>query len=198
MTYDPTRYHRRSIRLAGYDYSREGAYFITICSAGRACIFGQICDGRMQLSSAGAIVNEEWHRSAEIRRELRLDAFVVMPNHIHGIVFVIAPSVGAHGGAPSGGAPVPHPSLLDGRRPRSLGSFVAGFKSATTSRINAERGTPGEPIWQRNYYDHIVRNAADLGRIRRYIAANPARWSMDRENPDREADDPFDAWLESS
>lgn len=105
MTYDATRHHRRSIRLAGYDYSREGSYFVTICSAGRACIFGQIFDGRMQLSAAGAIISEEWHRSAEVRRELHLDAFVVMPNHIHGIVSIVSQSTGTYGGAPSRGSP---------------------------------------------------------------------------------------------
>jgi putative transposase len=193
MTYDPVRHHRRSIRLPGYDYSRESAYFLTICSAGRVCIFGQVIDGRMRLSAAGEIVNEEWDRSAQVRSELRLDAFVVMPNHIHGIVLIgTPPGVVFQTRAPGRGTP----GRL--RPPRSLPSFVAGFKSSVTSRINAIRGTPGEPVWQRNYYEHIARNAADLERIRRYIVANPARWSIDRENPAREIDDPFDAWLESS
>jgi putative transposase len=138
------------------------------------------------LSAFGKIVEEEWHRSAAIRPEIELDEFVVMPDHIHGIVwmgigqrepFTIRDPVGAHRGAP---LPVPTPITDPGhaRPPRSLGSFVAGFKSIVTKRINHLRGTPGTPVWQRNYYERIIRDHTALSRIRRYILANPAapRW----------------------
>ena len=175
MRYDPEEHHRRSIRLRGYDYTQAVAYFVTMVAFRRAYIFGGIVDGEMQANIAGAVVLEEWLRSSEIRRELELDAFVVMPNHVHAIV--IMRGVGAHGRAPL--LPV-----SPDRPPRSLGSFVAGFKSAATKRINTIRGTPGLPVWQRNYYEHVVRDEDDLGRIRQYILENPPRWAEDPENPE--------------
>lgn len=173
------QWHRRSIRLKGYDYSQAGAYFVTLCTHNRECLFGKIVDGEMRLNELGHIVCEEWLRSAEIRPEIMLDAFVVMPNHLHGIV--IFTPVGAHGRAP---LPSPSPQPPH-RKPRSLGSFIAGFKSVVTKRINQTRQTPGIPVWQRNYYEHIIRNQESLARIRRYIADNPAKWDVDPENPTR-------------
>ena len=126
-------HHRHSVRLPGYDYTQPGAYFITLCAHQRECLFGDIdSKGVLTLSAIGQIVAEEWRRSALIRREIQLDAFVVMPNHVHGIAIFtsMAPEdieacgdVGAHGRAP-----LP-------RRPRSLGAFIAGFKSSVTARI---------------------------------------------------------------
>ncbi len=173
MSFDSNKYHRRSIRLPGYDYSQVGAYFITICAKYRECIFGEIIDGEMQLNEMGELVQYEWYRSADIRCEITLDTFVIMPNHIHGIIHINNSSnpVGAHGHAPL------H------RKPRSLGSFIAGYKSVTTKRINQIRGFTGHSIWQRNYYEHVIRNDADLKQIRKYIVRNPANWSTDEENP---------------
>jgi putative transposase len=188
MTHDKSPHHRRSIRLKGYDYGRMGAYFITICTQDRACLFGTVVDGRMQLNECGAIVREEWFRSAQIRQEIELSAeeFVVMPNHIHGIVWIVD-SAGAGIGAPGpGGA---HGRAPLHRQPRSLASFIAGFKSAVTKRINEHRDTPGASVWQRNYYEHIVRNEESLARIREYILTNPLRWHLDQENPDRTGKD---------
>jgi len=173
MRYDAEKHHRRSIRLRGYDYAQAGAYFVTICTQNRECLFGEIVDGQVALNVPGEVVAEEWLRSARIRGEIELDAFVVMPNHLHGIVVIR--DVGAHGRAP-----LPSPPH---RPPRSLGSFVAGFKSVSTKRINAIRGTPGVPVWQRNYREHVIRDDHDLGRVRRYIAENPLRWDEDPENP---------------
>ena len=177
MTYDSTKHNRRSIRLPGYDYAQAGAYFVTLVTHQRQCLFGEIVDGAMLVGSHGDTVKEEWLRSAEVRREIELDAFVLMPNHIHGIVVIRDQStvVGAHGRAPL--PPMPH------RPPRSLGSFVAGFKSAVTKRINEIRGTAGLPVWQRNYYDRVIRDEEELSRIRQYIIDNSARWAEDPENP---------------
>jgi len=172
MTYGPAKHRRRSIRLREYDYAQAGAYFVTICTQHRECLFGEVVDGQARLSMPGEVVAAEWLRSARIRGEIELDAFVVMPNHVHGIVVIR--DVGAHGRAP-----LPSPPH---RPPRSLGSFVAGFKSAATKRINAIRGTPGLPGWQRNYYEHVIRDEDDLDRVRRYIAENPLRWDEDPEN----------------
>jgi len=206
--YDPQKHHRRSIRLKGYDYSQPGAYFVTICTHERARLFGRVVDEEMVLNAFGEIVWEEWFRSAEIRTEIELfaDEFVVMPNHIHGIVWIVETDVGTHGvgahgvvGATDVGA---HGRAPLRRPPRSLGAFIAGFKSAATKRINALRGTPGVPVWQRNYYEHIIRNPvrangrSPLHAIRRYIADNPLRWHLDRYNPAAAGADPLarDLW----
>ena len=176
------RYHRRSIRLKGYDYTQPGAYFVTICTHGRKMLFGRVVDGEMQLNEFGEIVREEWFRSPDIRAEIELfpTEFVVMPNHIHGIVWIVETDtdVGAHSRAPlrRDRAPLHRP-------PRSLGSFIAGFKSVVTKRINALRETPGARVWQRNYYERIIRDERALNAIRRYILTNPSRWSLDRYNP---------------
>jgi putative transposase len=187
MRYDPERHHRRSIRLPGYDYRQAGAYFITLVAQDRACLFGEVIDGEMRVNEYGIIVQEEWFRSADIRREIRLypDEFVVMPNHVHGIVWIVETPVGAHNPVPlQSDAPVVgvHSRAPLQRSPHSLSSFVAGFKSAVTKRINELRGTPGAPVWQRNYYEHIIRNEDDLAAIREYILTNPLRWHLDREN----------------
>jgi putative transposase len=173
MSYDPQRHHRRSIRLPAYDYAQPGAYFVTIVTHQRQCLFGEIVDGRAIMNERGKAVERQWLRSAQIRREMQLDAFVVMPSHIHGIVIIgdRTVNVGAHGRAPL------H------RAPRSVGSFIAGFKSAVTRCINETRGTPGLPVWQRNYYEHIIRDEGDLNRVRQYIIDNPAGWGDDPENP---------------
>jgi len=208
MKYNPEKHHRRSIRLQGYDYSQPGAYFVTVCTRnkveahGRApLLFGEVIDGEMVLNDYGHIVEEEWHRSVNIRREIRLDAFVVMPNHLHGIVIIQgdgvgAHGVGAHGVGAHGRAPLRGTSSHLWRSPKSLGSFIAGYKSAVTKRINEMRKTPGVPVWQRNYYEHIVRDETELNRIREYIQTNPFRWHLDRENPQRIGRDELDRWLE--
>jgi REP-associated tyrosine transposase len=159
--------------LPTYDYSQGGAYFVTICAYRRRCLFGRVMDSQMQVNEIGAIIEEEWFRSAEIRR-IVLDAFVVMPNHIHGIAFIDS-DIGATGRSPE-------PSPGPGRA--SLGSFVGSFKAAATRRIKALRHAPEEPVWQRNYYEHIIRDEKSLDAIREYIASNPANWIGDRENPD--------------
>jgi REP element-mobilizing transposase RayT len=178
MTHNQPRYHRRSIRLPTYDYAQAGAYFVTMVTHQRQCLFGEIVGGQMRLAAYGQVVSEQWLRSALVRGEIELDAFIVMPNHIHGIVIMrVQPmAVGAHGRAPL-------PSSLPYRPPRSLGSLVAGFKSAATKRINEIRGTLGVSVWQRNYYERVIRNGEELNRVRQYIIDNPAHWEQDRENP---------------
>jgi REP element-mobilizing transposase RayT len=172
--YNPEIHRRRSIRLRDYDYSQGGAYFVTICTRDRECLFGEIIGHTTRLSAVGEIVHDEWLRSVDLRKEIDLDGWVMMPNHIHAIV-VIA-DLGR------GDRPVA-PTTRPGPRPRSLSSLMAGFKSAATTQVNAQRGTPGVPLWQRNYYEHVIRNDADLTRIREYITTNPFRWGDDENNP---------------
>ena len=170
-------HHRRSIRLKDYDYTQAGAYFVTLVTYARECMFGEIgADGVLMLNPLGEIAREEWGKSTGIRREIALDEFIIMPNHVHGIVLMLGhDTVGAHGRAP-----LPNPFH---RPPKSLGAFVAGFKSATTKRLNQTRATPGAPVWQRNYYDHIVRDEGDLARLRTYIQDNSAQWALDQFHP---------------
>ena len=182
MTHTPEIHHRRSIRLPEYDYAQPGAYFVTICAAQAECLFGEVVDDVVIASEFGLIARDEWFRSAEIRSEIVLldEEFVVMPNHIHGIVRIVG--VGVHVGA-TGRSPLR--SMDDthapsGPPPHSLGALLAGYKAAVTKRINQVRGMPGMSVWQRNYWEHVIRNDADMDRIREYIAHNPARWADDQ------------------
>jgi REP-associated tyrosine transposase len=159
----------------GYDYSWQGVYFLTLCTSGRECLFGEIRTGEMHLHPLGEIVTAEWVKSADLRREIILDVFVVMPNHIHGIIAIV--SVGADGVRPAA------PAVSPGPRPRSVSTFVSGFKSATTRQANALRDAEGASVWQRNYYERIVRNERECEAIRNYIQNNPANWQQDTDNP---------------
>lgn len=173
---------RRSLRLKDFDYSREGAYYVTICTYHRRCALGHITGTDMILNKWGTIASQEWYRSTAMRAEIESDAFIVMPNHIHGILLIC--SVGASGCSPKMEARQTKNSFnRDGFAKRSLASFIAGFKAAVTTRTNMFRGTPGKPFWQRNYYEHIIRDEAMLFQCRMYIEQNPLKWAMDKENP---------------
>nr|BAL58065.1 hypothetical conserved protein [uncultured Chloroflexota bacterium] len=195
--YDPARHHRRSIRLKGYDYTQPGAYFITIVTHERAHLFGAVVDGVMRLNAWGEIVREEWFKTAQIRPYVRLydEEFVVMPNHVHGIIWIVDDDVGARRRRCRGTAPpCPDPDHVEqfGKPvPGSIPTIVRAFKSAVTHRINALQNTPGAPVWQRNYYEHIIRDERALHAIRQYIIENPLRWHLDTHNPERTAEDPL-------
>jgi putative transposase len=192
MKYDPDRHHRRSIRLPGHDYAGNGLYFVTLCTHERQYLFGEIIDGAMQLNAHGQIVADEWLKSASIRAEITLDAWVVMPNHFHGIV-LITPThqtdpnspidnvnpLGTDGRTPT---PQPLPDVIH-RSPKSLSSLMAGFKSAVTRQINLLRDTPDNPVWQRNYHEHLIRNPETLVKIQEYVANNSLNWSSDSLHP---------------
>jgi putative transposase len=154
---------RRSIRLQKYDYAQDGAYYITLCTVGRAKLFGQIVDGQLALSALGRAAEQEWLRTPCVRPNVCLDAFVIMPDHIHAIAVILQCADGTRAGG------FRSPS-------HTLGALVRGFKAAVTRQANVIANTGGLSVWQRNYYEHIVRDEADLERIRRYIAANPSRW----------------------
>ena len=167
---------RKSIRLPEYDYTEPGAYFITIVTHRRQRLFGEIVNGEMQMNEFGKIIQEEWIRSGEIRAPWLFNDSIVMPDHFHGIVEIVdADLVGAHSCAPLRKTEGEH--LY--RPPHSLGSFVAGFKAACTTRINTLRNTPGRPLWQRNYFEHVIRDDQDLDAISAYILGNPSLWVTD-------------------
>ena len=208
MPCDPEQHHRRSIRLPGYDYAEPGACFVTICTKDRLCLFGEVVAGEMRLNAAGHIAHQCWSDIPNHFPHVQLDAFIVMPNHVHGILVIAhhaAPDdVGArHVGArhavplqPPAVTPPPtasrNPAVEQFGKPvhGSIPTIVRSFKSAATRHINILRGTPGAPVWQRNYYEHIIRTEDALRRIRQYIVTNPMRWHLDRENPDRTGRNP--------
>jgi putative transposase len=179
MPFNPSIHKRRSIRLPGYDYTQPGAYFITIDTHQRTCLFGEIAHGGMRLNECGEIARAEWLKTAEIRREIELDEFIVMPNHFHAIITIMECGNGFVG-AQRRCAPThtPKSNVI----PKSIGAIVRAYKSAVTYRINRIRRTPGTPVWQRNYWEHIIRDEHDLSRIREYIRNNPAQWETDMEN----------------
>ena len=211
--YDPEKHHRRSIRLKGYDYRRPGAYYVTINAQNKACLFGEVVDGEMRLNDAGRVAEECWRAIPDHFPHVELDAFVIMPNHIHGIVWIVddafvgaknvspepntgntgaknvspEPNTGNTGAkdfSPRRGMPRAASRATVFRSPsKTVGSIVRGFKIGVTKWIRAN--TDIHDVWQRNYYEHIVRDDDDLNRIRLYIAGNPARWDEDSENPGR-------------
>ncbi len=184
--YDPNRHHRRSIRLRGYDYARPGAYFVTICTKTRLCLFGDVVDGQMRLNDAGKMIQTTWCEIPDHYPGIDVDTFVIMPNHIHGIIILVGAGPRACPepqvmGQPRGVAPTGSLSLPD---------VVHRFKALTTRRYIDGVKQYGWPrfdgkLWQRNYYEHVIRNDESMARIRQYIVHNPARWAIDRENPDR-------------
>ncbi len=160
---------RQNPRVKGYDYSQGGYYFITICSTHRQEIFSTIFEGNVKLTEIGKIIDREWQRSSIIRKEIELDCFVIMPNHIHAIVRIIETSGRFH---------------AKGLEKKSISSLVTGFKSSVTKIVRTQGLIVGSP-WQRGYYEHIIHDVAELYRIREYIASNPIRWEHDRENLSR-------------
>ena len=229
--FDPKVHHRRSIRLKGYDYSQPGAFFVTAVAWGREMVFGEVLKGEMRLNRYGHIVRNAWSDLPRHYGDLELGAFVVMPNHVHGIIILtegdggsgsdmvdqdVLPEGKGRGGSPMldkggrpegdgrGGSPVQGDGALpdqewagreslpireirpyDKRTRPDLSEVVRAFKSFSATRINRVRHTEGMPIWQRNYYEHIVRDQREMGRIAGYIEANPINWDEDEENPAR-------------
>jgi REP element-mobilizing transposase RayT len=199
---DPKRHHRRSIRLQGYDYRQSGACFVTICTHQRELLFNDPLLRR--------VAETLWQRIPRHFAHVRLDAWVVMPNHIHGIIIIandpgrgeaspeatsatqpVAPAGSGSGWESVAGDASPlQPRRPSGVAPGSLGAIVGNFKSVTARRINHLRRTPGMPVWQRNHYEHIVRDERALHAIRQYIAGNPARWAWDTYSPAAVGPDP--------
>jgi putative transposase len=176
MTYDPDRHHRRSIRLKGHDYSLPGAYFVTICTHERECSLGEITNGHMQLTEDGEIARVQWAELPKHYLHVQIDAFVIMPNHIHGII-VLTNVAGA------GLQTCPYPTSYGLSKRYALPEIVRGFKTYSARKINERRDSPGFPVWQRNYYEHIVRNEKELHAIREYVVNNPLRWEADQDHP---------------
>ena len=175
MSFVPDQHHRRSIRLQSYDYTQGGAYFVTVCAYRHGCIFGEIVEAEMQVNDFGRIVLDEWLRTGE-RANVELDVFIVMPNHIHGVLVLIADNASNSLESQQQGFGRPVAG--------SLGTIVVAYKSATARRINRLRNTPGAPVWQRNYFEHIIRNQASYEYIYRYVQHNASILEFDRLRPE--------------
>jgi REP element-mobilizing transposase RayT len=161
--------NRKSIRLAGYDYTSEGAYFVTICTRDFCCLFDHRAVREPPVLRD--VVVDSWLWLATRYSYVSLDEYVLMPNHLHGILIIENVCTGGSGAA------------LSNTKPKSLGSLIGAFKTVSTKHINKMRRTPGAKIWQRNYFDRIVRNEEELTRIREYILENPLNWDKDKYHP---------------
>jgi len=171
VKYNPDKHHRRSIRLQGYDYRSASTYFITICTHQRECLLGETIEGEMRLNEFGKVVADTYVWLETQYSYVHWDAWVVMPNHLHGILVVTdIPGTGDSRIAPT----------ERGTNRKSLGRLIGAFKTVSTKRINLIRNTPGSRIWQRNYYERIVRNEESLRSIRQYIHNNPLHWQKDQ------------------
>ena len=166
MKYDPQTHHRRSIRLKGYDYSQLGGYYITLVAQNREHFFGGIFEGKVVLNDAGKMIQLSWQNLPNRFSNIELDERVIMPNHLHGIINIVK------------------------QESVSIADVVGAFKSITTHEYILGVKNSGWPpfekrLWQRNYWEHIIRNEKELDRIREYIINNPIKWQADAENPDR-------------
>lgn len=184
--FDPQKHHRHSIRLPAFDYAQPGAYYVTIVAWQREYLFGDIVNGEMKLSKLGLVAKQQWEKLPIRFPNIDLGAFVIMPNHMHGIIVIM-----------SGRGTAGHPKNLGGESIRraptheqfqkpvkgSIPTIVRSYKSAVSNRINLIRGTQDVPVWQRNYYEHVIRNDKDVQNKTDYINANPLLWEQDEENP---------------
>jgi putative transposase len=200
--FDPQKHHRRSIRLKGYDYTSEGAYYVTIVVQTRQCLFGEIVDREMNLNEYGRIIQKWWNEIPIHFPNVRLGAFITMPNHVHGILFIIndrrgevlspqiPPQISPQNDRNKNYNIIdPNPTKTQGgetppQRKPSLGQIIAYFKYQSTKEINAiDRMGVISKLWQRNYYEHVIRNERELQQKTDYILDNPSRWDEDQEYP---------------
>ena len=174
------------MRLRDYDYAQAGAYFVTVCTSQRKCLLGDIVNDVMQCNAHGMMVQACWEELPRHYGHVTLDEFVVMPNHVHGIIViehrnVAIDSVGLGVGAGLRPAPTNRHALPE---------IVRAFKSYSSRRINESRNTVGSAVWQRNYFERVIRNERELNAFRKYIQDNPIQWALDAENPLRAIKDP--------
>jgi len=201
-SYYQNRFLRTSRRLNGWDYTRDGFYFVTICTAKRAMLLGNMINGQMELNEFGEIAADEWKNTFEIRENINPDKFIVMPNHIHVIIALHSGTSGAHGSGTSTGTVMAcesgtvmarhdaanHPKNTSSFQKfgnpisGSISTIIGAYKSSVTKRINILRNTSGETIWQPRFHDRIIRTKKELDNVRKYIEQNPANWGSDKHN----------------
>jgi REP element-mobilizing transposase RayT len=197
MKFDPQFHHRHSIRIPGIDYTQAGSYFITMATKNKESLFGEFLNNVMICNNLAAIVQEEWVRTSIIRPGVRLDAFIVMPDHVHGLITILDDGGGLtvktrmqlqgrdeyelgrgeNGQGRGAASPLRNGIFIPvAPPPGSIGAIVGQFKSITTKRINAARLTPGMPVWQRNFYERFIRDEQDYQNTMNYIVNNPNNW----------------------
>ena len=176
MPYDPEIHNRRSIRLTGYDYSQPGAYFVTLCTHNRTCLFGEIVGEKMIANALGRFTIKCWNEIPAHHPYVTLDAFVIMPNHMHGFLYINT----QFGGDVGANDYSTYTSRLTGTS-KTLGSILRGFKIGVTKWVR--KNTKIETLWQRGFYEHIIRNDEDLNMVREYIMTNPENWNKDKLHP---------------
>jgi putative transposase len=200
MPYNPHKHHRRSIRLKGYDYSQTGGYFVTICTEHRGCLLGEIIDGEMNLNDLGRLIEQCWRDLPQRFPWVSIDEFIVMPNHVHGIIWINHDGVGApfandkqssiYGSKKTNRQEGMVAVRAKDAPTRNLGYVVGAYKSITAIRyrlgVNRHKWNEASgKLWQGNYYEHIIRGEKDLTAIRTYINNNPVNWLSDEENEKR-------------
>ncbi len=197
--FNKSKHNRQSIRLKGYDYSQEGFYFITICTQNRECVFGRIVDGEMILNDFGQMVQNEWLNTEQLRPNIKCHAFVVMPDHFHCVLEIVNSYskedytvVGAYCNTPPQVCNIIQPrhdcnkptqkddseSITFKSPSQTIGAIIRGFKGATTKQINIARNSPSQKVWQRGYWDRIIRTQREFDNVERYIENNPKTWQL--------------------
>ena len=178
MKYTTAIHHRRRdaqlcVSTIGYDYSLAGMYFVTICVQKHTCLFGEIVDGEMVLNDYGKIIQTVWDKLPQHYDNIQLDEFVIMPNHIHGIIVITGDA------ATVGAGFKPAPTITATPTKHGLPEIVRALKTFSARKINELRNLQGEKLWQRNYWEHIIRNEQSYQRIANYIINNPQNWNND-------------------
>ncbi len=189
LKYNPNIHHRRSIRLNGYDYAQEGLYFITICCQDRICRFGNVVNGEIILNEYGQIAFDEWVKLSDRFSNIELDVFQIMPNHMHGIIILNDASAGAgitpaqNKSAGAGFTPAQHKRQPQGIASTTVSDIVGAYKSLVVNGCldiyKSKNATMGK-LWQRNYYENIIRNEQSHKRVSEYIINNPVKWAEDK------------------
>jgi REP element-mobilizing transposase RayT len=180
MSANNPKHKRRSIRLPEYDYSQGGAYYITICTQDRKCLFGEIADGQMKLNPYGEIADQCWRAIPQHFANVLLGEYVIMPNHIHGTIIITEPPVGTRHAVS-----LPSRALFGKPQIGSLSTIIRSYKSAVTRQINLIRAKNEPAIWQGRFYEHVIRNDKSYDKIKQYIIENHLYWAQDDENPNR-------------
>ena len=176
--YNPKIHHRQSRRFKNYDYSQDGYYFVTICTENKTEYFGKIINGKMVLNECGEIVNQCWLEIPKHFLDISLDEYIIMPNYIHGMIVIATPMVvGAQNFVPLQQRENKFQHIV----PRSLGSIIRGFKIGVTKWCNQNNC---DFVWQKSFYDRIIRNEKELDKIRKYMFENPLKWELDKNNPE--------------
>jgi putative transposase len=178
MRVTPIPLRRKALRLLTRDYSQAGSYFVTICTHEKKCVLGSVESSQVQLSRVGEIVRATWNALPERFSRVVLDELVIMPNHLHAILTLMVEGFAPPGSVNMNKMPAARPAAYF-----SLPDVIGAFKSISTIHVNRLMNSKGSPLWQRSYFEHVIRNGEDLKNAQRYILDNPLRWSLDEENP---------------